>query len=288
MIHRRPVIALGFLLPAIALYAFITLYPTVRGAWLSFTDSLGGEPGPFVGLANYEQILNDSQATAALKNTLVYAAFVVVCQNLLGLIFAIWLMSLPRILGAIRVALLAPAMMAPVLAGFIWSYIYAPGGSLDAVLSSLGMGKQTWLAEPSHALYAVAAVHVWMFTGYSCAIFLASYLAIPQDLKDAALLDGASAWQRFRCVDWPLLAPATTITVTLSVIGTLRTFDLPLVMTNGGPVNSTETLSLLIYQKVFQESDFAYGTALAVVLLLVVIILSSATSTLLQRRERHL
>jgi raffinose/stachyose/melibiose transport system permease protein len=288
VIHRRPVIALGFLLPAIALYTFITLYPTVRGAWLSFTDSLGGEPGPFVGLANYEQILNDSQATAALKNTLIYATFVVVCQNLLGLIFATWLMSLPRIRGAIRVALLAPAMMAPVLAGFIWSYIYAPGGSLDAVLSSLGMGKQTWLAEPSHALYAVAAVHVWMFTGYSCAIFLASYLAIPQDLKDAALLDGASAWQRFRCVDWPLLAPATTITVTLSVIGTLRTFDLPLVMTNGGPVNSTETLSLLIYQKVFQESDFAYGTALAVVLLLVVIVLSSATSTLLQRRERHL
>jgi len=288
VIHRRPVFALGFLLPAIALYSFITLYPTVRGAWLSFTDSLGGRPGHFVGLANYYRLLHDDQATAALKNTLLYAAFVVILQNLLGLIFAAWLMSVPRIRSAIRVSLLAPAMMAPVMAGFIWSYLYAPGGSLDALLSSVGLGKQTWLAEPSHALYAVAAVHVWMFTGYSCAIFLASYLAIPQDLKDAALLDGATAWQRFRRVDWPLLAPATTITVTLSVIGTLRTFDLPLVMTNGGPVNSTETLSLLIYQKVFQQSDFAYGTALAVILLLVVIILSTATSTLLQRREGRL
>jgi raffinose/stachyose/melibiose transport system permease protein len=288
VIQRRPVVALGFLLPAIALYTVITLYPTLQGAWLSFTDAVGGRPGHFVGLANYERLLDDDQAVAALTNTFIYAAVVVIVQNLLGLVFAAWLMSVPWIRNTIRLVLLAPAMMAPLMAGFIWSYIYAPDGSLDAVLSAVGLGEQTFLAEPSHALYAVAAVHVWQFTGYSCAIFLASYLAIPRELMDAARMDGASVWQRFRLVEWPMLAPATTITVTLSVIGTLRTFDLPLVMTNGGPVHATTTLSLLIYQKVFKQNDFAYGTALAVVLVLVVFVLSSATSTMLQRRERRI
>ena len=289
MFQKRPTFAVVFLLPALALYALITLYPLARGAWLSLTDSTGAGSSHYVGLQNYRELFHDQQAVAALKNTLIYSATVVFFQNFLGLLFAVWLMSMPRVRAAVRVVLLTPAILAPVIAGYVFSYIYSTEGGINAVLKAVGISaRQYWLAEPGHAIYAIAAVHVWMFAGYSCAIFLASYIAIPTELIEAARIDGASGWSRFRHVEWPLLAPALTITVTLSIIGTLRVFDLPLVMTGGGPANSTMTLSLLIYTKVFKEFAFGYGAALSVVLLVLVIVISSAASALLRIRETRM
>lgn len=286
MFRRRT--AVGFLAPALVLYALIMIYPTVRGALLSLTDSTGAGSSHFIGLRNYDTLIHDQEAIAALKNTLVYAATVVFFQNALGLLFAVWLMSMPRVRSAVRVILLTPAILAPVIAAYVFSAVYAPSGAINALLKLLGVNPQYWLAGPSTAIFAVAAVHVWMFTGYSCAIFLASYLAIPSDIIEASRIDGATGWSRFRHVEWPLLAPAVTITMTLSIIGTLRVFDLPLVMTNGGPANATMTLSLYIYNKVFQGFSFGYGAALSIVLLALVVVVSSAASALLRAREARM
>ena len=282
--------AILFLLPAVSVYGLFILYPLVRGVLLSFTDNMGGPVSEFVGLRQYRTLLQDQAALNALGHTLVYAAVVLVVQTTLGLLAAAVLAHRVRIRRTVSSLLLLPALMSPVMASFIWSYLYRPDGGINTLLGVVGLEtfQQIWLGDTSIALYAVAAVNIWMFVGYSCVIFLAGYAGIPQELLDAARIDGASRWQRFRRVEWPMLAPALTVNVTLSLIGSLGVFDFPLVLTNGGPVDSTSTLALLIYRHLFNNSDFAMAAATAVLLLVLVMVVSSAASVLLRRRERAL
>lgn len=289
MIRRRS--ALLLILPAGLIFFGFVIYPLLRGLELSLTDASGMGGGEFVGLDNYLAIFKDRTALTALRNTVVYTVAVVVVQNGLALLVAFWLFKLKRVRNIVRAGLLLPAMMAFVAVGYLWSFIYSPlGGPLDTVMDALGLHslEKVWLGDPNIALMAIAAVYIWMYTGYSATIFLANYLAISPSLMEAAELDGASGWRRFRSVDWPLLAPSLTINITLSMIGSLRVFDLPFIMTSGGPNNATQTLSLVIYSRSFTDFRFAYGTALAVVLLLLTAIVGVTQATLLRRREVEL
>lgn len=288
--RRRRYTAVLFLLPALAVYGLFVLYPLVRGVLLSFTDNTGGPASDFVGLRQYETLLRDPTALAALGHTVVYAVVVLVAQTTLGLFAAAVLAHRTRIRRTVSSVLLLPALISPVMASFIWSYLYRPDGGINTLLGMVGLRafQQIWLGDTSIALYAVAAVNIWMFVGYSCVIFLAGYAGIPRELFDAARIDGANRWQRFRRVEWPMLAPALTVNVTLSLIGSLGVFDFPLVLTGGGPVDSTNTLALLIYRHLLNNSDFAMAAATAVLLLVLVMVVSTAASVLLRRRERAL
>ncbi|MFF7281227.1 sugar ABC transporter permease [Streptomyces griseorubiginosus] len=290
MIHRRRATMAAFLLPAIAVYAVFMLYPLGRGIYLSMTDSLGGPIAHFVGTEQYRAMADDPDVTAALWHTIVYAAVVVIVQNGLGLLFASMLFRRPQVRKTLSVTLLTPTLVSPVMAAFIWSYLFAPDGGINALLGLLGLDslEHVWLGDTSTALYAVAAVNIWMFAGYSCAIFLAGYMNLPTELLDAAAVDGANGWRRFRSIEWPMLAPALTVNVTLSLIGSLKVFEFPLVLTNGGPAGSTETLTTLVYRNVFGGGKFALGIAISVLLLVTVVVLSSATSSLLRLRERRI
>jgi raffinose/stachyose/melibiose transport system permease protein len=282
--------AILFLLPAATVYGLFILYPLVRGVLLSFTNNTGGPTDQFVGLQQYRTLIHDSTTRGALWHTIVYACVVLVVQTGLGLLAASVLARRERIRRTVSSLLLLPALISPVMASFIWSYLYRPDGGINQLLGdvSLRAFQQIWLGNPSIALYAIAVVNIWMFVGYSCIIFLAGYAGIPHELLDAAEIDGATRWQRFRRVEWPMLAPALTVNVTLSLIGSLGVFDFPLVLTNGGPINSTNTLALLIYQDIFNNSDFGMGAATAVLLLLLVVVISTGASVLLRRRERAL
>lgn len=276
------------ILPAGALFVGFVIYPLFRGIELSFTNARGPGGGVFVGFDNYIKIFHDPTALRALFNTLIYTVVVVVVQNSVALFVAFWLFKLKQIRNIVRAGLLLPAMMAFVAVGYLWSFIYSPlGGPLNQVMDALGLHRfeKIWLGDPSAALMSIAFVYIWMYTGYSATIFLANYLAIPPSLLEAAQLDGARGWKRFRNIDWPLLAPSLTINVALSVIGSLRVFDLPFIMTNGGPSDATQTLSLVIYNNSFASFQFAYGTTLAVALLLLTVVVGVTLATLLRRRE---
>jgi raffinose/stachyose/melibiose transport system permease protein len=282
--------AILFVLPAGLVYGLFILFPLVRGVLLSFTDNTGGPTDTFVGVEQYSRLLGDPTAMQALGHTLVYAAVVLVVQTGLGLFAAAVLAHRVRIARTVSSLLLLPALISPVMASFIWSYFYRPDGGINTFLGDVGLQalRKIWLGDPSIALYAVAAVNIWMFVGYSCVIFLAGYAGIPRELTDAAAIDGAGRWQRFRKVEWPMLAPALTVNVTLSLIGSLGVFDFPLVLTGGGPADSTTTLALLIYRDILNNSDFAMGAATATLLLVLVLVVSSSASVLLRRRERAL
>lgn len=282
--------AILFLLPALTVYGLFILYPLVKGVSLSFTDNTGGPTDKFVGLQQYRTLWHDPAVRHALQHTVIYAAVVLVVQTALGLLAAAVLARRVRIRRTVSSLLLLPALISPVMASFIWSYLYRPDGGINTLFGNVGLQslQKIWLGDTSIALYAIAAVNIWMYAGYSCIIFLAGYAGIPRDLLDAAQIDGANRWQRFRKLEWPMLAPALTVNVTLSLIGSLGVFDFPLVLTNGGPVDSTNTLALLIYHDIFKNSEFAMAAATAVLLLVLVLVVSTAASVLLRRRERVL
>ncbi len=288
MITKRPLVAVGFLLPGLAIYALLTLYPLISGLWLSLTNSEGGRTSEFIGFANYLKMFGDPAFQSSTRITIQYAVIVVAVQTTFGLMIARALFSRPRVRRPIGLLILLPTLVAPLMASFIFSYLLAPDGALNQILDAIGLHGFTrvWLGDPETALVAVASVNIWMFTGLIATIFLAGYLAIPADLLDAASVDGAGGWTRFRTVEWPLLAPSLTVVVTISVIGTLRVFEFPLVLTNGGPAGSTTTLTMVIFRNTFQlPGQFAYGIAIAAALLVIVVVIASVSSSILRVRE---
>ncbi len=280
-----------FTLPALVIFFVFTMYPLLNSIRLSFTNFSGVGEAQWVGFGNYISIFSNKVYLGVLKVTLFYSVIVVVIQNLLGLLIAAYLFSLPKAVSTARVALLVPSMYSAVIAAYIWEYIYSPlGGGLNQVLGLLGLEswRQIWLGDPSIALFSVAAVQIWMYVGYSTAIFLAGFLSIPRELHDAAKIDGANAWQRFFEIDIPMLAPAFTVNITLSTIGTLKAFEMPLVLTHGGPDGATTTIGLQFFNTLFGEYKFGLACALAVVILLMTVSVTWVQNYYLRRRERFL
>jgi raffinose/stachyose/melibiose transport system permease protein len=280
-----------FTVPALALYLLLSIYPLLSGLQISLTDSTGVSAGNWVGLENFFTFFRETKHLKAIVTTLQYSLVVVVFQNVFGLALATLLDSLPAVRNQLRVFLLLPSMFSTVIAGFVWTYLYSPlGGGINEMLNLLNLDswQQIWLGDPSIALFAVAAVHVWMYSGYSAAIFLAGFLNIPVELRDAAKIDGANAWQRFWRLDLPMLAPAITVNVTLSTIGTLRAFELPLVMTNGGPARATDTLGYQVYTAMIGDFRFGLAAAISIVLLFLVLIVAGIQNMLLRVQENKL
>lgn len=280
--------AMIFLAPALILFLAFMIYPALSGIWLSFTDAKGALAGEFIGLENYANVFQDPAARAALGNTFAFALISVVLQNVFALALARWMFTHVRLQSFARVGTLVPAMMATVAVAYIWSYIYSPiTGPLNELLRAFGLENLTriWLGDPSTALAAIAVVNVWMFTGYAATIYLSGFLSIPSTIFEAAEMDGARGWQKFRTIEWPLIAPAFTINLTLSTIGALRVFDLILLMTKGGPGFSTESISYVIFNESFGKLNYGYGSSIAVILLVLTVIISFVLTTVLRRRE---
>jgi raffinose/stachyose/melibiose transport system permease protein len=288
-IRRAESPALWFAAPAMAIYALIVIYPSLAGAAYAFTDWSGIGAAHWVGLDNFEQLFTDDQSFGSLVNTIKLTAFVVIVQNSIGLVLALGVHTLIKSRNVLRTVFFAPAVLSPIVLAFLWKYMFnpAPDAGLNALLGFLGLGflQQNWLGDPSVALWAIGITVVWQFTGYSMVIFLAALQGVPQELEEAAALDGAGRFQRFRHVILPLIAPAVTINLTLSTIGGLKLFDQVFAITNGGPGYSTETLSTLIYKQAFVFGQFGYSTAVALVLTLLVAALALLQLRYLQSRE---
>ncbi|HEY1369230.1 MAG TPA: sugar ABC transporter permease [Gaiellaceae bacterium] len=277
-----------FVAPALALYAFIVLIPTVRGSYYSFTDWDGLNPVKhWVGLDNFTKILHDAAARDAIKHTVLIAVAITLIQNAVGLLLALGVNAHIKSRYILRVILFAPAVMTPVVVAFLWQYLYTTDGAINRGLAAVGLGglQQAWLGDPGLALWCIVLVIIWQFAGYSMVIFLAGLQAIPHEVMEAALVDGAGPFRKFWFVTRPLIAPAITVNLMLSIIGGLKLFDQVWVLTGGGPGYATETLSTLIYRSAFQFGEFAYSTSLALLLAIFVAVVSSGQYRILRRQE---
>lgn len=262
-----------FVVPAMAFYALVVLYPTVAGAWYAFTDWTGRNVAPnFVGLANFAELFSSPPARTALWNTLVIAAATTVIQTVVGLALALALHSALVTRNLLRTVFFAPALLPPVVIGFLWRYTLTPAGPLNDALRELGLGglAQNWLGDGDIALASVIGVIIWQHAGLTMVIYLAGLEGVPAEVLEAADIDGASRWQRLWHVTIPLLVPATTVAMSLTLISGLKLFDQVFVMTGGGPGYATETLSLIMYKEAFVSGRYGYSAAIALVLTMIV------------------
>ncbi|MGR6914218.1 carbohydrate ABC transporter permease [[Actinomadura] parvosata] len=277
-----------FVVPAISIYLFIVVVPSANGALFSFTDWNGLRPDwSFVGLDNFAAVFSDRTALDALVNTLTLAAAATIVQNVVGLLLALGVNSLVKSRYVLRVIFFAPVVLTPLVAGYVWSFLLSPNGAVNDALRAVGLGAlaHDWLGDPDTALYAIVLEIVWQFSGYSMVIYLAGLQAIPAEVLEAATIDGAGAWSKFRRVVLPLLNGAVVINVMLCLIGGLKQFDQVMAMTGGGPGTATETISTAIYKSAFSLGDFPFSIALAVVMTVVIAVLAAVQFRLTQKKS---
>lgn len=267
-----------FIVPALVFYAFVVVVPSIRGAGYAFTDWNGLSPDlDFVGFANFFEAVQDPIARRALVNTILIAVAFTIGQNLVGLALALGVNSAIRGRNFLRVFFFAPVVFTPIVTSFLWQYIYAPNGPINSALRGVGLGDlaQSWLGNPSLALWSIVVAFIWQHSGYSMIIFLAGLQSVPPEVVEAGAIDGAGPWRRFWHIVRPLLLPATVVNLMISIITGLKMFDYVWAMTQGGPGHATENLSTVIYRNAFQFGEFGYGAALALLLALLVGVISA-------------
>jgi len=273
-------------IPALLFYGFAVVVPTIRGAMLGFTNWDGlSRNYDFIGFRNFERIFTSESSLEALKMTLIFALAITILQNGIGLLLALGVNSGLKSQNFLRVLFFAPVVVTPVVVAYLFKFLLTPNGAVNTMLGLVGLDElaPSWLGDPFWAAASIVTMVVWQHSGYSMVIYIAGLQSIPQELGEAAAVDGAGSWRRFWSVTWPLLAPATAINIMLTIIGGLKMFTEVFVLTGGGPGGATETLSTLLYKSAFQFSEFGYGIALALVLAVIVTVFSIAQQRLAKR-----
>jgi raffinose/stachyose/melibiose transport system permease protein len=272
--------------PALVLTGTVIYLATASGAFYAFTNWTGIGPYNFVGVSNFVKVFQTPQLLGALVNTVLLAVGFVVFTNLIGLGFALALNRTLKTRYLLRTLIFLPVVLSPVAVSFIWKFIFAYNGPLNQILGDVGLGslRHDWLAVPKLALGCVLVVMVWQSIGFVSVVYLAGLATVPAELEEAAAIDGAGMWRRFRRITLPLIQPSLAIATTLTLIQGLRVFDQVMALTGGGPDNATQTLATEIYQQTFTYQEFGLGAAMA--LLLTVFILVFTIAQLALTRDR--
>jgi len=278
--RRRPWIGLLFVAPMLVLFLLFRFLPVVGAVLLSLTDYRLSGRWTFVAIDNYTRLLSDSLFHQSLVVTLTYTVIFVPMTVLLSLGTAVLLHQVVWKRGFFRGVFFLPYVTSIVLAAVIWKWIYdAQDGLLNAVLGLVNIGPIDFLGQSGSVLASIAVTSAWKGFGYSMLILLAGLQAVPKSYLEAAMIDGAGTWQRFRYVTLPQLRPVLFFVLVIETIGAFQVFDAMYVMTGGGPVRSSYSLVYLLYDSGFKYFDFGYASAIGLVLFLIVLIVS-----LVQRR----
>ncbi len=264
--HRS--IALGA--PAMIIFALFAVAPIAISLGFSLTNWNGVSPNlSFVGLANYSRLISDDEVLGAFRLTLAIGAAASIVVNVLGLPLAVLLNRRGFITRIYRSIIFYPLVLSGIVVSFIWQGMLATDGVVNEILGA-NTGGFPFLGEPSNAVVSITFVAIWHLLGFTTVMYLAGLQAIPEELSEASILDGASAVQRFRYLTLPLLGPTIGTVTVLIVVYLMRIYEYVLVMTLGGPAGATETVGFVLVLTAFSRNNYAYGSAIAIVLLVVV------------------
>lgn len=263
-----------FLLPGLVGLAAFFLFPLLFAVVLSFFEVslINPEDAEWAGFANYAEMFQDSEFLRSLTNTIIYALIQTPSQTLLGLGLALLIQRKTRGIAFFRTSFYIPVVISMVVASVIWRVAYAPDvGLVNSILNTLNISSQPFLASADQALPSIAAMLAWKWVGFSMIIFLAGLQSIPEDLYEAATIDGAGAWSRFWHVTLPLLKRTMLFVVVVNTVNSFKLFTPILLITGGGPENSTTVLVYYIYKEAFHYYHLGIASAGAVVLLALVL-----------------
>lgn len=278
-----------FVLPNVTIIAVFNYWPNIQSFYLSLTSWDFISPRPiFVGFKNYVDLLTDPEFGTVMINSLIYAACSVVFPVILGLLIALVLTSKIRGTQVARVLTFLPHIVTGSAIAMLWLFMFNPQfGLIRAVLAPLGIGSPDWTHDPAWSLWALIIVHVWSKLGFVAIIYSAALQALPRDVYEAAELDGATAWARFRRITLPLLSPITLFLVIIETLHSFQAYELTKIITDGGPGVSSTTLTWYIYTTAFDGFDVGHATAAGVILFFILLAITILQFVVSRKRVHY-
>lgn len=270
-------VGVTFLLPISAVMAIFSLSPILRTAFYSLTDWNGLGEYRVIGLQNYAEILQDPSFIKSLKRTLVIGFAIAFFSNVVGLLLALIVDQALKAKSLIRALFFIPKLFPVVVAAYVWKYMLdANNGLFNRLLSDITGTQMSipWIDTPANVVYAIVSISVWQLSGPIMVVYLAALQTVPQEIKEASVIDGAGPVRQFFSITLPYIAPGVTINALIGLANGLRLFDLPYALTGGGPANAAETLAIRIYRNAFQAFNLGYGTAGAIILTLFTLLIT--------------
>lgn len=275
-----------FTLPILIMYCVFFIVPLLMGMKNSFTDWSGTSPEyNFIGFKNYIDIFQDERFRNALVFNFKYTVLLTVGTVVISLIIAIVLNQKIKGRGFFRSVFFLPAILSLVTVGLIWNELFYRVVPLIGEATGWGLFESSWLGSPKLAMYAILIVNLWQGCATPIVLLIAGLQSVPQDLYEAASIDGANAWQRFKSITIPYLIPVLNIVIVTSVKAGLTTFDYIKAMTDGGPMQSTESVGILIYNHAMQEGRFGYSVAESMILFVIIALVSVATMRMTENKK---
>ena len=273
---RKALTLTAFLLPSLLPLVLFTIGPMAASVGISFLEwDLLTSP-EWLGLGNYRELLGDSEFWAAVRHTLYFLVLYLPLVFVGGLGIALALNRGVRFIGLLRAMYFVPVVTSWVVVALMWKWLLNPGsGVVNTVLGVVGIDGPGWWTDPIWAMPAIVLATAWKDLGFVMVIFLAGLQSIPEDYHEAAMVDGASGWHRFRHITLPLLSPASFFVLTISLINGFQVFDQVFVMTGGGPAGSTTVLVQQVYTNAFRYSEMGYAAAMSWVLFLIIIVVTA-------------
>jgi ABC-type sugar transport system permease subunit len=275
----------AILFPTIAILCIFRFVPMIQAFIISFSKYDLIHPAQFVGFANFVDLVQDPLFLNSFKVSLIYVVFSVLPVWPLALALAILFNRRLAFKNLLRSAVFMPVVMPAVVMAVVWTFIYQQDGVLNTILGWAGIDPIPWLRSSAYALPAVILIGIWRATPYYMVIFLAGLQAIPAEYYEAAEIDGAGHWKSFWHITLPLLRPTTLLVMVMTVIVAMKVFAVPMIMTGGGPADSTRVLPLFIYQTAFEFFDMGRASAMSVFLFVAVMLFSVAQIRIFTRGE---
>lgn len=260
--------------PYLILFVVVLAYPLLYSIYLSLFDATLNRTPTFVGAGNFIQLFNDAEFHTALRNTFFFAFFVVLGETILPLLMALAMNEHLPFRTLFRTAFFLPVVCSWVVVSLLWSMLFAQQGLVNGVIQTFGVSPQPFFSNGGQAMWIVVATTVWRNLGYYMVIYLAALQGVPQDLYEAASVDGATRWRQLWHIAVPALRPVIYFVLTISLITSMQLFIQPFIMTNGGPLNATISVVQLLYRHAFVELQFGYGSAIATFLLVLLVVLA--------------
>lgn len=276
-----------FILPLFAIFSIVVLIPFIIGIGYSFFswDGLPLNPKIFVGFENYVNLFSDERFMSSAWHTLLFAVLAIILINLLGLSFALMVTSKLKVRNAARAMLFMPYLIGGLILGYIWKFIFTDAFSAIGEATGWTGIFFNWMLSPNFALAALIIVSTWQMAGYIMIIYITGIMGIPDDVIEAAEVDGAGFWQTLFKIKFPLIMPSFTICLFMTLSNCFKIFDVNLSLTGGGPSNATEMFAMNIYNEIFSLNNFGYGQAKAIIFFLAVAGITMIQVTITKKKE---
>lgn len=274
---RNPWIYLIMIVPTIILYCLFFIYPMISSSYYAFTDWNGLDHYKFIGFKNFVTAFSDPDFANAIKNNMIFILFAIFVQVPMIIFFAILISNVKRLQRLYKTMVFIPSILSTSVIGILWGFVLHPNiGPINKLLELFGVESIFWLADTKWALPSILVVNAWQWMGFYIVLVLAAILALPKEMNEAAEIDGATGFQRAWYLTVPLIKPIISVVVMLSISGAMRVVDIVLVMTQGGPVGSTEVMaSYLVNEAMGVNPNYGLGTSISLIIFAFALVLTA-------------